>query len=249
MDQKGTLSRYISLDKAIDLIGSKSLYFPRFDAFEDQMEGYALQQLATEWDIEIDYEDKRLKLDPSVRKLRYFGSCWFLGGEELYMWDRFRNEKAICIQVPHRSLLDRFDLKNEEHFILNPDNAITNNLKIEDLKDASISNWKQGSCTYFDENDIRERELLNGKARLGFLKHRAFENESEYRFILTTTGGVNTKVIKFIRWSIPEFDDLDISLVINPYATKYYKPMLESYVASLELRKVKVVESKFTNFF
>ncbi|MEO0554469.1 MAG: DUF2971 domain-containing protein [Bacteroidota bacterium] len=235
------ITRYMSLEKCLDFFSKRRLYLARFDSFEDQYEGYSLEQLAKKLGIKFDKSssDNRKKLTPEKRKKVLFGSCWYQGQEDLAMWDRFRHERGLAISVNKESLAKSFllaDNKYEFDFIYTKQSE----------SNKPTVNYKYADEIYYISE--RTRKKRDG-VKLGLIKHAAFQHEQEFRFIVRQRASDNTILADGIFWKLPDFNHIDFTIRTNPYMKGEFLEMLSSYINTLKLNNVSVQQSQFRKLF
>lgn len=228
----------MSIEKALQFITYGEMYLARYDSFEDKYEGQTVDQLAKKLSIEWEYENTKKPLSPEKRKKLLFGSCWYNGEENLAMWDRYKSERGIAVQVKRYILTDSFQ-------ILGGKNLIPNYNKSQSGKAPRVLRNYASEIDYLDENS----QQTSYRFRVGLVKHSAFSHENEYRFVVRQYASGHIKANSYI-YRIPMFENLHISLIINPYADTLFTKMVRSYVDSLTNRdNVNVIKSNFRELF
>lgn len=110
--------RYMSLEKFLDLISTRSIYFSRSDLLGDPYEGsYPRKNVEIRSEIYKQYEEKVRKMmiedmPRTTRKLREFVyvNCWNMSEyESAAMWDLYgRSGGSVAIRTTYSRLRDTF---------------------------------------------------------------------------------------------------------------------------------------------
>ncbi len=96
------LWRYMSFEKFVSLLSTKSLFFTRADKFEDPFEGFMPPSVKSVYESEAN-DIKSNDLGKSIAKWRKYilCSCWHHGNEEsAAMWEKYHmNNSGIAIKT------------------------------------------------------------------------------------------------------------------------------------------------------
>lgn len=96
------LWRYMSFEKFVSLLSTKSLFFSRADKFEDPFEGFMPPSVKSIYENEAN-DLKSNDLGKSIAKWRKYilCSCWHHGNEEsAAMWEKYHmNNSGIAIKT------------------------------------------------------------------------------------------------------------------------------------------------------
>lgn len=211
--------RYIDLAKFINLISSKTLYFPRVDLLDDPFEGSTprnlpfIDETLNPNDIKPNSENSSLKnaLDRGLRMRKtFFVSCWRIDDiESEAMWKLYcpKNE-GIAIQTTYQKLITSFS-DNDEIFP-----GLIKYLNYETEK-------------FTDMNAFRP--IMH--------KRKAFEHEKEIRLVKPqmeywNTLNENTTLGINVPWQIEHVAE---TIFVNPYAPEWYYETVKSLLAHFNL--------------
>ena len=186
------LMRYIELDKYVDILSTKTLFFPRYDNLGDKFEGSLgdihpgnfLRELNLELDegsrgptdIRQGLESIETLLYQSVLRDFTFISCWHKSEVESALMWRVYSQKGVIIKTDLMSLktslsMDAQDYKNEDVF--RKEYTIENSNRYEIL--TRIDDVK------YDRTN--EKPVLVGLDRY-FSKQKPYKSEKELRIVL-----------------------------------------------------------------
>ena len=147
--------RIINLDKFLDFVQRRSLYFSKAKKFEDLLEGtYTSYDLdKTKKDPTKSFHEKYVE----TMKETHYINCWHMNQvESLFMWKKFGKEQnSIAIQSTYKKLKESFHEKNKK--------------------------VRFGLVNYIDY-DLEE--MPEGEPLLAyFYKRKSFEHENELRAV------------------------------------------------------------------
>ena len=241
-DDWNTLWRYMSLEKFVNMLETKSLFFTRADKFEDPFEGFTPPALVESYRksvkrviLDESFTEVLIKISENSRKY-VMCNCWHQNEEEsMAMWEKYHMRNGgiaikTTVQDLKNSLLNRFDVFIGEieyiyhktydyNFIQHYTNTKTN------TKLSSDKRW-----TYFPY----------------FHKRKAFEHEHEVRIIIDVEPfvseyleGLNPKTV--LETEFPDICDIGMSfnvnvkrlineIIISPYAEKWVTDTVKSVV-------------------
>ena len=219
------LWRYSDLFKLIDLINTKSLFFIRFDKFEDALEGLTgesikLKQITNgepltykninnfdektkkkliEWD-----QSARMKHTKQTENSQetQFASCWFSGEKEsIAMWKTYANSDGFAIKFKAMELIDT---------IIASAKSYTNS-------DFSLLYF--GPVEYKNLWPLDFKEKIEGKFN-GLKKDKSYHHENEFRFVAVTSIE-NKGKIDYLKLPIGELSSFNIKIIASPYMAKW----------------------------
>jgi len=233
------ITRYMPFERAIEFITKGEMYLARFDSFEDKLEGYAPYQLAKKLGIEWEKDDSKSYLKPSDRKKLLFASCWYNGEENLAMWDRYKSERGIAVQVRKMYMKDEYEHSRNDQFIATYE-------RYDDLDPPALAKSYANEMQYLDDDEPD----MSIKPPMGLLKHAAFKHEKEYRFVLRQNGMSNRIKASSYKFKIKNFSGLSATVITNPYMDSAITDMLTSYIDKIGIsKKVNVERSKYRYLF
>lgn len=236
--EEDIITRYMSIEKALHFLKSKQLYLARYDSFEDQMEGYATSQLATKFKQEPSDKPNFRLLRAEERKRLLYGSCWFTGCENLYMWDRYKTKSNVAVQLERQVMQSHFNLSKSSMFI-------PNFKKRKGYLLPKLKSVRSGNVEYWDEaNEDPSKEYI-----FGFVKHSSFSHEKEFRFVVRQQRDKEQVRASSYLYKIPLFENKPIVIRINPYMSDVYIELIQSFLDKNKILNVEVVKSKFSKHF
>ena len=237
-DDRDTLWRYMSLEKFVNMLETKSLFFTRADKFEDPFEGFippALVELYRESvkhaTLDENFTEILIKIDESSRKY-VMCNCWHQNEEEsMAMWEKYHMRNGgIAIKTTACDLKD----------------------SLSDKHDIFIGKIEYNSHKFYGykfTQHFKNSRLSSGKKWTYFPyfhKRQAFEHEHEVRVIIDVDRfvrehleGLNLKTI--LETEFPDICDIGMlfnadvkrlinEVIISPYAEKWVTDTVKSVV-------------------
>ncbi len=159
--------KYFKLDRLINSLSSRQIYFPAASQFEDPFEGATMVMKKNIMDIDERLHEDDLGANNAFRELCRLTkiNCWHISEYESYlMWAYYaQNCKGVAIKTTIERLLNSlYAFRLQENY-----------------EDENIY-W--GNVKYIDLHQKRLR--VNALERF-FYKHRVFESENEFRLIIS----------------------------------------------------------------
>jgi hypothetical protein len=220
--KKESLYRYMSLDKLISLLTTKSIYMPTMDRFDDKLEGISTYDIT---ELQVHYEtcfiDREEEIAPAMlndwkvqkeisashlkaiskkmiwNQKAHYVSCWFCSNRESDgMWRNYAKEDGFAIKVDRK----QFQKKVKE------------SININTL--SPKQNIIVGRVKYQDFPRVIENEQENTVLYLAFRKDESFQHEKEYRIVLVDKN-VNDKPNHF-SYKLENFEELNITIIAHP---------------------------------
>lgn len=236
------LWKYLDIFKLIDIIGSKKLYFTRFDHFEDGLEGLtgrsvdlmAFTQgnplteeninpaLTEEQQIREIENDRQIRqeLDNQLNKSQksQYASCWFLDNREsLAMWKIYSKKEGVAI---------KFKAKELSETIIASAEAFTK---------TNFTTLYYGKVDYkniwpFDPHEEFEEEFN------GLKKDRSYSSENEFRFVAVVPTK-NCGVHHHFKLPIGPLSNFDLEIIANPFMEDWQFEGLRQILTNYNLDK------------
>jgi len=247
------LWRYIDLFKLFDLLNNETLYFNRFDYFEDGLEGITGNGISlkafssgdplTKKNINpafsINEQNKIIKHDKAIRneyktekefsQKTQYANCWFLGEKEsLAMWKLYSLKSGVAIKFKALDIID---------------------MVIESAKTFPNSKNKKmyfGPVNYKNIWPFDHTEIFEGQFS-GLKKDKSYSHENEFRFVIIIP--ISRKVLYHsFKIPIPKVLQLNFSIIASPFMDKWefenLKAVLEKYKINHLLSLSKMVLNK-----
>ena len=204
-EDKDALWRYMSLEKFVNMLKTKSLFFTRADKFDDPFEGFIPPEIRTSYEksarrVTPDEDIVKLLMKVNEDSRKYvMCNCWHQNRvESMAMWDKYHmRNSGIAIKTTMHNLKNSL-LDSKDVFIGKVEYFYSKNYDFDykkGLQDSgSLLNQK---WTYFPY----------------FHKRKAFEHEHEVRMIID--------IDPFVREALDQVIPEDLSL-------------LEKYISEIE---------------
>lgn len=182
--------KYLSIDKFIDLVINKELFFSRLDNFSDPLEGATQVQIqdVTQWlknpkdpegydpnlgdeirnsfALQRNLRIEEIKKDLSVIQKSAFALCLYRTdeGESQAMWDLYSNNLGVAMKIPEMVFYD-----------------FMTQLKLDiDL----FPKLFYGNVLYKDFNSFEIHTQLSESKTRYFIKNKSFIHENEFRYVI-----------------------------------------------------------------
>lgn len=215
-----TLWRYMSLEKFVNMLETKSLFFSRADKFEDPFEGFIPSALVESYRDSIkrvildeNFTEVLIKISENSRKY-VMCNCWHQNeAESMAMWEKYHMRySGVAIKTTMQDLKKSFRDKpnvfigeieysyyntyGDHHIRLHPNGSLSSEAK-SDL--SSNTKW-----TYFPY----------------FHKRVAFEHEHEVRIVIDVEPYVRDylkglPLETILKTEFPDICDVGISLEVD----------------------------------
>jgi hypothetical protein len=206
MDISMPIWRYMALDKFIDLLETKSLFFTRIDKFNDPFEGYLYPEYYTKRYVNLSEEESKSAKKESLHYInsnitKVYANCWHANKyESEAMWKIYGgNNLSIAIKTTISSLISSFG------------NLLNKNKRQETCS---------GLVNYIGPND--GKFVIADIADYALHKRKAFEHEKEYRLIC-----INNARTRKPGFGLPiNFDDLVKSIYISPLSSPWQQEVV-----------------------
>lgn len=240
------LWKYLDLYKMMDFVQTNSIYFHRFDRFEDPIEGLnmntlALKELAkaprlTVENINKNYSDKDQKreiaednfmrekiiLDSHSTQKSQYASCWFSSSfESLAMWNIYSNRTGLALKFPTSQLIDKVETSGRN------------------IVDETFKKMYFGSVEYLRLSPFNFEEKFNKKFN-GLKKDVSYSYENEFRFVVCADLPRDNNPESF-KLEIQGLGELDFDIVVSPYISNWQfeviKKLLKFYSLDERLKK------------
>lgn len=220
--KRKSLFRYMSKDKLLSLLISKSVYMPTMDRFDDKLEGISTYDIT---EIKVHYEtcfiDREEEIAPAMLKdwkeqkeisashlkaiskkmiwnqKAHYVSCWFSSDRESDgMWRNYAKENGFAIKVNRK----QFQKKVKQSIAIN---------SLSESQSLVV-----GRVKYQDFPRVIEDEQANTVLYLAFRKDESFEHEKEYRLVIIDKSEED-KPNHFL-YELENFEELDITIIAHP---------------------------------
>ena len=236
------ITRILHLVYLYEFLNDKKLHFSPFSEFPDLMEGKTFKQAKFIEDPKAIDSDKRRKV--------LYASCWYIGKENLNMWDNYgkKSKDMLAIQVDFDSFADLFNYKNMEFSskkLLNDDSP---NFRLNKL-----------FCGFIKYVDFSKKDY--SKESIGRFKSHHFKHEKEFRFLVSQNyknnendNNNNNKIENIIGlkdlkcyFDKDMFDKIKITVIVSPYASDNYFEFIKDVFK--KFKNVNIKQSKFYELF
>ncbi len=223
--KKESLYRYMSLDKLMSLLTTKSIYMPTMDRFDDKLEGISTFDIT---ELQVHYEtcfiDREEDIAPAMLKdwkeqkeisashlksiskkmvwnqKAHYVSCWFSSDRESDgMWRNYAKEDGFAIKVNRKQFQDKVMQSMALNTLSRKQNIIAGRVKYQDFPRV-IENEQENTVLY-----------------LAFRKDESFQHENEYRIVLVDKSQEDKP--NFFSYQLENFEELDITIIAHPAMT------------------------------
>lgn len=215
---KSFLIKFLTEEHLFDFLDTGNIWFSRSDKFGDKMECVTINDLNKD-PFPID--------ELTLRKQKRLISCWHNAEEEsISMWDAsyetFEKRRVYAIKFQYKHLV--------------------NYLKICDPIQG-VCDLVYGKAIY--QSLLNPNKHDNRIEISAFRKEKAFQYESEFRFVLLmadkfSEAGMNIK--------IGDVEQIDFSIMVNPLLKKRAFKYYESLLLQHELGRTKLKHSNLVDF-
>ena len=239
--------RYMSLDKFIDLLESKTLYFTKLEDYRksDPFEGYqpkivvenlakilkmrhqkfvnSIGHLADNPEVKQSLSDLNLCYESTYKILckNIMVNCWHLNNDESEaMWKLYsENQKGVCIQSTVNNLIHSFSNQSDK------------------------INIKIGKVTYidfFDDNLEINSCMIDNDPLTPLFKRTSYSHENELRAYITPNNDDNVQ-----ENNIPiDTKKLIDNIYISPFANNLFYSIVRTISRLYGIEDDKIIKSK-----
>ena len=225
------ITRILSLEHLYEFLNKNKLHFSPFSEFPDLMEGKTFKQAK--------FIDDLNAISPEKRRKVLYASCWYIGSENLNMWDNYgkKSKDMLAIQVDFNSFADLFNDKHMEFSNKKLMNDGSPNFKLNKL-----------FCGFIKYVDISKKDYK--KESIGRFKSHHFKHEKEFRFLVSQNykdeNNIGLKDIK-CHFNKGLFDKMKFTVLVSPYASENYFEFIKDVFK--KFKNVDVKQSKFYELF
>lgn len=250
------LYRFVDFPKLINFLETRSLYFARMDTFMDKLEAIPLasieqKHISSQTKLKksernpslnkyyeqiiknVSIENKTHRDDIIKRQKDHFVSCWFLSNyESIGMWELYSKRQGFALRIERKYLQNLVK------------SAVTK------ISKPYISTLVAGKVKYIDYiNYTPDKHDDSIVKYVAFRKHKGFEHEKEYRFVMFANDyikrpnelGIGLPLVELI-------EDLDFDIITDPQIPKFWEDSLFTILKKYKLEN-RVKESELKSFY